>query len=160
MKFAADRKLRWFLRGASLLVLAAALSPVTKAEAANTAAESAAAPGPDTAVAEVLVTARRRAENPQTVPIPLSVFGGAALERQNVYGLNQLQRQTPSLQVIGNNPRNTNINIRGLGSNLGLSNDGLDNGVGVYIDDVYYARQAQALFDLIDIDRVGGHALT
>lgn len=80
---------------------------------------------------EIVVTARRRAEDPQDVPIALSVFGGDALEKQNVFSVDQLQRQAPSLQIIGNNPRNTNINIRGLGANIGLQNDGLENGVGV-----------------------------
>ncbi|WP_242129503.1 TonB-dependent receptor [Sphingobium sp. Sx8-8] len=102
----------------------------------------------------IVVMARRREERAQDVPIAISVFGGAALDRKNIYTLDQLKRQAPSLQIIGTNPRNTNINIRGLGANVGLQNDGLENGVGVYIDDVYYARTGQAVFDLVDLDRI------
>jgi iron complex outermembrane receptor protein len=103
---------------------------------------------------DIVVTARRRAEDPQHVPIPLSVFGGADLEERGFTNLEQLQRQAPSLQIMGQNPRNANINIRGLGANVGFASDGLENGVGVYIDDVYYARTGQALFDLVDLDRI------
>ena len=131
--------------------MAALIGPAAHAE---TATAEASLSDTSTAVDEVLVTARRRAEDPQKVPIPLSVFGGVQLDKQNVYSLDQLQRQAPSLQVIATNPRNSNINIRGLGSNIGLSNDGLENGVGVYVDDVYYARTAQALFDVLDLERI------
>src|SRR5690606_26926274 len=50
--------------------------------------------------------------------------------------------------------RNTGINIRGIGSPFGLTNDGLDPGVGYYVDGVYYARPAVATLDLIDIERI------
>src|SRR5690606_4085845 len=79
---------------------------------------------------DIVVTARRRAEDPQKVPIPLSVFGGDQLEKQGFTNLEQLQRQAPSLQIMGQNPRNANINIRGLGANVGFASDGLENGVG------------------------------
>src|SRR5690606_33234907 len=104
--------------------------------------------------AEILVTARRRAENIQNVPIAISIVGGKALEQTGARGLDQIKQLVPSLQILGSNPRNTNINIRGLGTSVGTSNDGLENGVGVYIDDVYYGRPGQAMFDLFDIDRV------
>ena len=41
--------------------------------------------------------------------------------------------------------------IRGLGSNVALTNDGLENGVGIYIDNVYYGRVGQSQFDLVDL---------
>lgn len=127
-----------------------ALTAVGTAQAQPARVQQAAA-GPDE---EIVVTARRRAEDPQKVPIALGVFGGAALERAGISGLNQLKEQAPGLQIIGANARNTNVNIRGLGSSVGLVNDGLEGGVGVYIDDVYYSRSGQALFDLIDLDRI------
>jgi len=103
----------------------------------------------------ILVTAsRRRDENVQDVPIALSVVSGEALERRGDYTLLQIQQQVPSLQVFSFNPRNTNVNIRGLGSNLSLTNDGLENGVGFYIDNVYYGRVGLSQFDLVDLDRI------
>ncbi|WP_341207576.1 TonB-dependent receptor [uncultured Sphingomonas sp.] len=108
----------------------------------------------DAAGDEVLVTARRRQERAQDVPIALSVVGSEALERTGNFTLGQVQQLVPSLQVFSFNPRNTNINIRGLGSNVALTNDGLENGVGIYIDNVFYGRVGQSQFDLVDLDRI------
>ncbi|HAF42790.1 MAG TPA: TonB-dependent receptor [Sphingobium sp.] len=102
----------------------------------------------------IVVTARRRAENAQDVPVALAVVGGALLEQRGDYTLSAVQQVAPSLQLFSFNPRNTNINIRGLGSNVALTNDGLENGVGVYIDDVYYGRVGASQFDLVDLDRI------
>lgn len=106
------------------------------------------------AVEQVVVTARRREENAQDVPIALSVFGGEALEKAGAYNVQQITQLAPSLQFGSFNPRNTTVNIRGLGNNVGLANDGLEVGVGFYIDGVYYSRPAAATFDLTDIQRV------
>lgn len=102
----------------------------------------------------ILVTARRKIENVQDVPISISVIGGGRLEETNAVTLDQIKQLAPSLQIFAVNPRNTNINIRNLGSNATSTGDGLDPGVGVYIDDVYYARPGQAVFDLVDVDRI------
>ncbi|MGK6354694.1 TonB-dependent receptor [Sphingomonas sp. DT-207] len=102
----------------------------------------------------IVVTARRREERAQDVPIALSVVGGEALAARGDYRLDQVQQLVPSLQVFSFNPRNTNINIRGLGSNVALTNDGIENGVGLYIDGVYYGRVGQSQFDLVDLDRI------
>jgi iron complex outermembrane receptor protein len=102
----------------------------------------------------VIVTARRREEDVQEVPIAVSVVSGETLERSGAYSLQQIQQLVPSLQVFSFNPRNTNINIRGLGSNVALTNDGLENGVGFYVDNVYYGRPGQTQFDLVDLAQV------
>ncbi len=102
----------------------------------------------------VVVTARRREENAQEVPIALSVVGAEQIEQTGSYTLGQIQQLVPSLQVFSFNPRNTNINIRGLGSNVALTNDGLENGVGFYVDGVYYGRPGQTQFDLIDLQQI------
>ena len=105
-------------------------------------------------VDQIIVTARRREENAQDVPIALTVLGGEALERTGAYNVQQITQLAPSLQFGSFNPRNTTVNIRGLGNNVGLANDGLEVGVGFYIDQVYYSRPAAATFDLTDIERV------
>ena len=103
---------------------------------------------------DILVTARRREERAQDVPIALSVVGQARLEATGAFTLTQIQQLVPALQVFSFNPRNTNINIRGFGSNVAIATDGLENGVGVYIDQVYYGRVGSTQFDLVDLDRV------
>jgi iron complex outermembrane receptor protein len=70
----------------------------------------------------------------QDVPIPISVVGVKELDSTGSFNVQRLQQQQPTLQFYSSNPRNSSINIRGLGAPLGLTNDGIDQGVGVYID--------------------------
>lgn len=104
--------------------------------------------GPD-----IVVTARHRTERAQDVPIALSVVSGDLIDRTGRNNLIQIAELTPSLTIRSNNARNTFANIRGLGSNSD-QNDGLEVGVGFYVDDVYYGRIGASQFDLIDLDRV------
>lgn len=108
----------------------------------------------DNLLSEVVVTARRRSETAQEIPIPITVLGGARVEESGAFNVNRLKELVPSVQLYTSNPRNTGINIRGLGSPFGLTNDGLDPGVGFYVDGVYFARPAAATLDFIDIDRI------
>jgi iron complex outermembrane receptor protein len=68
--------------------------------------------------------------------------------------VNRIKEIVPSVQLYSSNPRNTGINIRGLGSPFGLTNDGIDPGVGFYVDGVYYARPAATTLDFIDVERI------
>lgn len=105
-------------------------------------------------LAAVTVTARRRSETAQEIPIPISVVGGVRMEEAGAFNVNRMKEMVPSLQMYSSNPRNTGLNIRGIGSPFGLTNDGLDPGVGFYVDGVYYARPAAATLDFVDIDRI------
>ncbi len=60
----------------------------------------------------------------------------------------------PTVQFYSTNPRNSAINIRGLGAPFGLTNDGIEPGVGLYIDGVFYARPASATLDFLDVERI------
>ncbi len=102
----------------------------------------------------IVVTARRKEENVRDVPIPVSVFSAEELDRTSTFNINRLRELIPTLQFNSSNPRNTAVNIRGLGAPFGLTNDGIDPGVGIYIDGVFYARPASASFDFVDIERL------
>ncbi len=108
----------------------------------------------DNLLDEIIVSSRRRNETPIEVPIPVTVVGGSYIADAGAFNVNLLKEVVPSVQLYSSNPRNTGINIRGLGSPFGLTNDGLDPGVGYYVDGVYYARPAAATLDFIDIDQV------
>ncbi|MCU0348215.1 MAG: TonB-dependent receptor [Saprospiraceae bacterium] len=105
-------------------------------------------------LSEVLVTARRRQESAQDIPIPISVISGAAAEDAGAFNVNRLKEAVPSVQLYSSNPRNTGLSIRGLGTTFGLTNDGIDTGVGFYVDGVYYARTAATTIDFIDVERI------
>ena len=108
----------------------------------------------DSLLDEIVVTSRRREETAQNVPIPISVVSGALIDQAGAFNVNRVKELIPSVQLYTSNPRNTGINIRGLGSPFGLTNDGLDPGVGFYVDGVYYARPAAATFDFIDVEQI------
>jgi iron complex outermembrane receptor protein len=103
---------------------------------------------------QIVVTSRRRIEKNQDVPIPISVIGGAQIDQAGAFNVNRVKELIPSVQLYSSNPRNTGINIRGIGSPFGLTNDGLDPGVGFYVDGVYYARPAAATLDFLDLERI------
>jgi iron complex outermembrane receptor protein len=105
----------------------------------------------------ITVTARRRIEDAQSVPIALSVVSGALLDRSYTVNTQQLSQLVPTVSYSSANPRNTAFTIRGLGSNVvavSQSNDGLEPGVGFYVDQVYHARPATAAFDFSDIEQI------
>jgi len=131
-----------------------ALSTAHASHAQAPAATDAANAQPASAVAEVTVTARHRSEDAEKIPVAVSVLGGNFLEKTNSTNISQISQLVPSLQFDFFNPRNANINVRGLGNNIGLANDGLEPGVGFYVDGVYYDRPATTTFDLVDIDRI------
>jgi iron complex outermembrane receptor protein len=115
---------------------------------------------PDQATAQsprgdvIVVTARRRAETAQEVPLAISVVKGDSIEATGNFNIVKLQQLAPTLQVYTTNPRNTSVNIRGLGVPFGLTSDGFEQGVGIYVDDVYNSRVAAATFDFLDVSQV------
>lgn len=102
----------------------------------------------------IIVTARRRQETAQEVPLAISVIRGDSIESTGNFNVVKLQQLAPTLQVYTSNPRNTAVNIRGLGVPYGLTSDGFEQGVGIYVDDVYNARVAAATFDFLDVEQV------
>ncbi len=106
---------------------------------------------------EIVVTARYREENLQRIPVAASVVGGELLDRSYTVNTQQLAQLVPPLYYNSANPRNTAYTIRGLGSNtlsISAANDGIEPGVGFYVDQVYHGRPATAAFDFTDIERI------
>jgi iron complex outermembrane receptor protein len=141
------------LLGAGLTALLSA--PLT---AQDTAQDEASAEAPDTAedaqTRDIMVTARRRSESAQDIPIAVSVLDAKQLDETGAFNVNRLQQLAPTLQFYSSNPRNTAVNIRGLGVPFGLTSDGFEQGVGIYVDDVYYSRVASATFDFLDVAQI------
>ncbi|MDB5448781.1 MAG: TonB-dependent receptor [Phenylobacterium sp.] len=104
-------------------------------------------------VETVVVTARLRPEDAQSVPGALSVVGAAALQVTGTNNMAQITQLIPSANYSSPNPRNTSLTIRGLVP-ITQSNDGLEPSVGFYVDQVYHARPATAAFDFLYVERV------
>ncbi|MBK8832396.1 MAG: TonB-dependent receptor [Saprospiraceae bacterium] len=108
----------------------------------------------DSQLNEVVVSARRRKEAVQDVPIPISVVTGKLIADAGAFNVNRVKELVPSVQLYSSNPRNTGVSIRGLGTTFGLTNDGIDPGVGFYVDGVYNARTAVTTLDFIDVEQI------
>ena len=155
MKTPATRSLLRILGCSSASVLAlSALAAAGAARAQTKPVPPARASDAAASVGEVVVTARHREENVQDVPASVAVVGGGLLAATNTNGVAQVAQFVPSLKFSEYSPRSTFLNIRGLGSTFGLANDGLDPGVGFYVDGVYYNRPGTVTFSLVDIDHI------
>ncbi|EAQ96455.1 TonB-dependent receptor [Congregibacter litoralis] len=126
------------------LLLSAAASPLVSAQSEE----------PSFALEEVLVTARRRAENLQDVPIAVTSLSGDALRLAGSQDITELAQSVPSVTLEPSRATNTTLTafIRGVGQQDPLA--GFEQGVALYLDDVYMARPQGALLDIYDVERI------
>ncbi|WP_323493943.1 TonB-dependent receptor [Sphingomonas sp. 10B4] len=110
------------------------------------------APDPDSAT-DIIVTANKRAENVQDVPLAVSVLQPAQLQAAGVREFQDLGRVAPSLVVRpAEHPVNANVSLRGVGTfAFGI---GVEPSVAVLVDEVPLAFQARAFSDLPDVERI------
>ena len=99
---------------------------------------------------EVIVTAQKRAENLQDVPISVSALQGEKIQNAGIQNMGSLADYVPNLH-IADAPVNTNIYMRGVGSG---NNRGFEQSVGMYIDGVYMGRGRQYRAGFLDLERV------
>jgi len=99
---------------------------------------------------EVIVTAQKRAENIQEVPISITAFSGEFLEENGIQRVSQVAHITPNFSIAGSTqPSNSRIQIRGIGA---AGNNAIEPSVGVFIDGVYYPRPGSTIGLLKDIN--------
>jgi len=136
------------LAGASFFAAAAAAQTPGEATAPQ-ASESEGLAG----LQEIVVTAQRRAESLQKVPVAVTAISSEQLENLRVTNVKNLAGLAPSLQIQNQGLQsNPSISIRGVAS--GVSNNAVDPKVGIYLDGVYIGRTVGSIFDLADIQRV------
>ncbi len=101
---------------------------------------------------DIVVTARKRQENSQDVPISIIAVSGQQLDRSHTYLLTDVVQLIPNMQLQFINPRQTAFSIRGLGNNP--ASEGLETSVGLYLDGVYISRPGMLTSDLYDIEQI------
>ncbi|NQX93852.1 MAG: TonB-dependent receptor [Erythrobacter sp.] len=102
----------------------------------------------------IIVTATRRAENLQEVPLAVTAVGTEELDRQGIADIRSLAAVSPSFNLNSSDTetQGTTIRIRGVGTTG--NNIGLESAVAVFLDGVYLSRPGAALGDLVDVERV------
>ncbi len=107
-----------------------------------------------TSFEEITVTARRRTESLQDVPIAVTAISGAELARLGATDITFIAQTTPNITLEVSRGTNTTITafIRGVGQQDPVA--GFEAGVGLYIDDVYLNRPQGAVLDIYDVERV------
>lgn len=100
----------------------------------------------------VSVTAQKREQNIQDVPISITAYGSEFIEKSNVQNLTDISLFTPNFTITSSSTRtNSRVAIRGVGS---VGNAGIEPAVGVFIDGVYYPRPGSVVGNLIDIEAI------
>ncbi len=122
------------------------------AQDADTDAEDGAVDEPFTE--SIVVTARKRTEDLQKVPVAVTPIPGEVLEDSGAADISVLQSLVPNLTLYQNRSQSTTMTafLRGVGQID--SSWGVDPGVGIYLDDVYYARPQGSLLDIFDVERI------
>ena len=103
---------------------------------------------------EIVVTARRRNEVLQDVPIAVTAYSGEQLDRQGALDITDVSDTTPNVNLETSRGTNTTLTafIRGVGQQDPVA--GFEQGVGIYLDDVYLNRPQGALLDIYDVERI------
>ena len=104
------------------------------------------------ALEEVIVTAERRAQDAQDVPIALTIIGGSEISPSGISSISDVALKTPNLTFTQFNIGEPQLFLRGLGTTIDSA--GADPTVSVFIDDVYVGRSAGATSDLYDLERI------
>lgn len=133
---------RLFPRSLLAASIATTTLPATTALAQNEAVNN------TFALEEVVVTAQKRTENLQQVPISVAVTSGEKLEEANIVNLEGLTQYTPNFYVA-ENPIGNYIIVRGVGSQ---TNQGIEQEVGIYADGIYRGRMQQGRTPLLDLE--------
>ena len=103
---------------------------------------------------EIVVTAQRRSESLQEVPVSVTAISAEDLETKQVINVRELQYQVPNLNIATNTGTASaaRIFLRGIGEDE--SRGAVDQAVGIYVDDVFIGRSVGSLLDLVDLERV------
>ncbi len=147
---------RGLLASALTLPAAAGLAQITPATPSSSSGVSAdagtQAATPTDGLAEIVVTARKRNERLQDVPVAVSVVSGSALLAQGATTVQDIARVAPGLFYQSIEPSRPNIYLRGIGTRS--FDAGAESSIGTFVDGVYIGRFGSQLSDLVGVDRI------
>ncbi|GGO92658.1 TonB-dependent receptor [Stakelama pacifica] len=139
-----------YMAGAAALALIAGSAQAQSTETPDPQSAEAA----DSGEGEIIVTARRRAESLVKVPIAVTAYSGEDLSRSGAMDITDIAQTTPNTTLEPSRGTNNTLTafIRGVGQQDPVS--GFEQGVGIYLDDVYLNRPQAAVLDIYDVERI------
>lgn len=140
------------VRGARRALMLAGVSAIVLAALPAVAQEAPPAAQQASTLDEVVVTARRREERLQDVPVAVTALSSEALENLQASDIGALEGAVPNLTLHEGDAANAVVYLRGVGQVDSLAF--ADPGVGVYVDDVYLGRAQGAFLSVYDVDRI------
>ena len=134
--------------------IAASTFSITPAQAQDAASSSSVAAADEDEGNAIIVTARRREETLISVPIAITAIGGAQLERRGAIDITDVANIAPNVTLENSRATNSTLSafIRGVGQQDPVA--GFEQGVGIYLDDVYLNRPQAAVLDIYDVERI------
>lgn len=141
-----SHRIHRYLFGVALAPLAALAPSPAAAQTGAAANEGSSAP--------IVVTARRREETLVEVPLSVTAISGEQLEQSGALDITEVAENVPNVTFEVSRGTNTTLTtfIRGVGQQDPVA--GFENGVGLYVDDVYYNRPQAAVLDIFDVERI------
>lgn len=142
------------MRPAALLAQSASITSILIALAAVPVYAQDTAPAASAADDVIVVTARRREENLLDVPVAITAISGDQLARTGAIDITSIAEQAPNVTLEASRATNSTLTafIRGVGQQDPVS--GFEQGVGIYLDDVYLNRPQAAVLDIYDVERI------
>ncbi|GAB7554262.1 TonB-dependent receptor [Novosphingobium sp. 11B] len=142
------RRVRFLAISSSVLALSGGFVTPANAQDSAPAAQAAAEGG------DIIVTARRREERLVDVPIAVSSFSGDQLAKSGAVDITEIANVSPNVTLEPSRGTNSTLSafIRGVGQQDPVS--GFEQGVGIYLDDVYLNRPQAAVLDIYDVERI------
>lgn len=143
--YASSRSLRaWLVGGAAVAALTAGVQSKACAQAA----------APVTEIGTITVTAQRRSENIQNVPVSVQAISSKEIQALGIKETEDLQQITPNVQIVNNSGAGNQpiVTIRGIGLNDFDTNNAGPNGI--YVDDVYISAPSAQSFSVFDLSQV------
>lgn len=137
-----DNYLRFLMPSVGLGVLLTSGSMLTHAGSSQQALE------------EVVITAQKREQSLQDVPIAITAFDAESMRANAIVGLSEIAERTPGFVMTSVNPAEANLYIRGIGTEGLNSNAAGDGSVVMFVDGVYVGRAGGSNMDLFDLERV------
>jgi iron complex outermembrane receptor protein len=104
------------------------------------------------AIEEIIVTAQKRSESLQEIPVAVTAFTGKTIEQQRITDLGVIASKTPNFSIGQQSPTQPELTIRGIGSTDREA--GSERSVVVFVDHVYIGRAGASTFDFFDLERI------